>query len=58
MAKAKGFKFTTDYIDKRAIVIDEAGVPWLVDPESGTIYLVKVIMPDDKQSAVVKKKRK
>lgn len=53
-----GFKIPVNFaaFDRRVIVFDKQGVPWVIDPESGTIKLAQIIV-DDKQSAVVKKRK-
>ena len=59
MAKKKtGLSFDSIcYFDQKCIAIDTSGVPWSIDPTDGTIRPAKLIVENDKQSAV-KKKRK
>lgn len=45
----------TRYFDQRAIAIDTNGVPWVIDPESGSVFPAKLV--EDKQSAIVKKRK-
>lgn len=57
MAK-QGIKLSDYSFAERRIAFDKSGVPWVIDPEAGTIQLAKVVTEDDKQSAVKPKKRK
>lgn len=60
MAKKNGLRIDINagVYRERCIVIDKAGVPWVIDPESGTLALAVIVTEDDKQSAVKPKKRK
>lgn len=62
MAKS-GIKFPANFVafDRKVVAFDKSGVPWVVDPNDGTISLAVIIPPNDpkqKQSAVVKKTKK
>jgi hypothetical protein len=58
MAKKTGIRIPANFaaFDRRVIVLDKDGVPWVISPDEGTISLAKIVMPDDKQSAVKRRK--
>jgi len=54
---AKGLKIPVNFaaFDRRVIVIDKSGVPWVIDPAEGSIRIATIDM-DDKLPAVKKRK--
>lgn len=56
MAKSKGLQFEATVFERRSIAIDQNGVPWVIDPESGSIFPAKLVEDIGKQSAVKKRK--
>jgi hypothetical protein len=55
MAKGKGLQFEATVFERRSIAIDQNGVPWVIDPDTASIFPAK-LEDNGKQSAVVKKK--
>lgn len=55
---AKGIKFPASFVafDRKVIAFDKSGIPWVIDPETGTI--APATIGNEPQSAVGKKKRK
>jgi hypothetical protein len=59
MAKIKGLDFdNTRYFDQRAIAIDTNGVPWVIDPAKGEVFLAHITGLDGEPKSAVVKKRK
>lgn len=61
MAKKTGLKIdgNAGCYDRRCIVFDKSGVPWVIDPDMGSISLAKVVAGEsDKMPAVAKKTKR
>jgi len=57
--KRKGIGLNGLTFTQRSIAVDKLGIPWLIDPEKGTVGPVFVKTDDEpapKQSAVKKRK--